>query len=141
MPLLRRSTPRALYTYLRVEDRSEVASQCFQDGYFTKDGELNCTVENHGERKRTVLGLRSPCEVELDCEIMAAFLTMPSPNFDRVLSRCQWISYRDYSVQPSLPGFHMGFRWWPHYENLVAEEFQVEPWAVRFRVVLRKLGF
>ena len=108
-------TPADVYGAMSIDDVSEVASDCFQQGNFDEDGELACNHGRWGIPWDSYQGdwagpRRMPeCEIEYLCEIMAAEILMPSSIF------------------------------WPRRnepEEVLMKAFDVEAWAVRFRRAL-----
>ena len=106
-------TPRTVLHRLSLADCLEVASPCFQEASFRLDGQIIGICDH-----------RQDCREEYECEVFAALLLMPA------------IHFRDHLAR--IPGLtHQGFDWvaW------LANTYEVEEWAVRFRVCLFNEGY
>lgn len=110
-------TPKVVYERLTFEDILQVACPCFHEGSFTLAGNISgsCT---HGLR---ALGW---CREEYLCEEIAALILMPEQVFRQ-----------DLSAIPSL--LHQGIE--PI--RFLSTRYQVEDWAVRFRICLLDEGY
>ncbi len=96
----------SVFARMSLEDRQEIASDCFRTGSFASDGEMNC---NH----------RPDCQEEYLCEVLAAHILMP----ERVFAQ-------DFLSQSARMG-HV-----PTVIQWLATTYEVPDWAVRFRLAM-----
>ena len=67
------------FSQMALEDRAEVASDCFRDAQFDRDGEIACLHGQLQARKFT------RCVEEYLCEVLAAMILMPDQVFQQDL--------------------------------------------------------
>ena len=123
------ATAKQVYERLSFEDILNVASDCFQEGsvdFPSRPGEHEHPPSRLLTSTHRCEHHRGNCAEEYLCEVLAALILMPQNSFTARLEdvRLTW---------------HEGCGWNPI--SWLAAIYDVEEWAVRFRIALLDEGY